>query len=102
MNATASSGVVVFDAWGNQLAPESAVARTVALVPAPLLLPTAQQRRRSAQATPLRLTIVPEVRADHVAPPSPVATMVPAAPTAAQLLASAHATPLSGFSVFDV
>jgi hypothetical protein len=93
---------VVFGACGNQLAPASVVARTVPFVPGPLALPATQQLRRSAHATSLRLTMVPEVRADHVAPPSTVWTMVPAAPTATQLLASTHAMALSALSVFDV
>jgi hypothetical protein len=50
-------------------------------------------------ATAFNAADVPLVRAAHEAPPFEVPMIVPAAPTATQLLADEQATPLSAFVV---
>lgn len=58
------------------------------------LAPTAQQVPPTHD-TPCRSFVVPDVCVGHVAPPSLVAIMVPADPTAQHALADGHATPVN-------
>jgi hypothetical protein len=84
---------VVFEFCGDHVVPPFVVATTVALVPAPLFGPTAQQVVVLAQATRLSCVVTPDTCASHVAP-STVAAITPAAPTAQQRVALTHETPV--------
>src|SRR5947207_975389 len=64
--------------------------------------PTAQRWLVSTKDTPLRASVVPEIWAVQVAPPSVVATIVPPAPTAQPWLVSTKDTLLRPSVVFEV
>src|SRR2546425_8024518 len=63
--------------------------------------PTAQPRPASTKATPSRRDVVPELWADHVAPPSTVARITPPTPTAQPWLVSTNATLRRSVVVFE-